>query len=163
MRLIIAAATAALAAGAADAGAAVLYKLVDSTGHVTYTDAPPRSFEGTVARIDVDPDANNIAPAQIPEVLALGPASRAVAQPQRAGASAEERLRFARARVDAARSALADAQNNSTADDWYYFGPNNPVGMRRAPRAEYQDRLTRLEGDVIAAENGLRDLERDLR
>ena len=163
MRSIVAAATAALALGAADAGAAVLYKLVDPYGHVTYTDAPPRGFAGTVTRIDVDTDANNIAPAQIPEILAIGPSSPAVTPTRRTGASAEERLRFARARVDAARSALADAQNNSTAEDWYYFGPNNPVGVRRAPRPEYQDRLARLEGDVVAAENELGDLERQLR
>ena len=163
MRPIIAAATAALAFGAAQAGAAVLYKLVDPYGHVTYTDAPPRTFAGTVTRIDVDTDANNIAPAQIPEVLAAGPASPVVTHTRRAGSNSEERLRFARARVDAARSALADAQNNSTPEDWYYFGPNNPAGMRRAPRPEYQDRLARLEGDVIAAENELGDLERQSR
>ena len=168
MRLTIVAATTGFAAAAlavipADAGAAVLYKLVDPQGHVTYTDAPPRGFPGTVTRLDVDTDANNIAPAQIPEVLAAGPASPAVSTTRRPAASVEERLRFARARVDAARSALADAQNNSTAEDWYYFGPNNPAGMRRAPRPEYQDRLARLEGDVIGAENELRDLERGLR
>jgi hypothetical protein len=160
MRPIIAAATAALALGAADAGATVLYKLVDSYGHITYTDAPPRAFPGTVTRIDVDSSANNIAPAQIPEILVAAPTSPVVAQPRRAGASADERLRFARARVDAARSALADAQSNSTPEDWYYFGPNNPVGMRRAPRPEYSERLQRLEGDVLAAESALRDLER---
>jgi hypothetical protein len=65
--------------------------------------------------------------------------------------------------VDAARSALADAQEGSSAEDWIYFGPNNPVGMRRAPRPEYAQRLQRLEGDVVAAENELRDLERDAR
>ena len=163
MRTIIAAAIAALAFGAADAGATVLYKLVDSYGHVTYTDAAPRTFAGTVSRIDVDSSANNIAPEQIPDILAAGPSSPVLAQPRRAGASTDERLRFARARVDSARGALADAQSNSSPEDWYYFGPNNPVGMRRAPRPEYTERLQRLEGDVLAAENDLREVERDLR
>ena len=52
----------------------------------------------------------------------------------------------ARARLDAARAALEDAQNNSTAQDWVYLGSGNPVGMRRMPRPEYAERLQRLEG-----------------
>ena len=58
---------------------------------------------------------------------------------------------------------VADAQANSTAEDWYYFGPNNPVGMRRAPRPEYSERLQRLEGDLLVAEDELARLERELR
>jgi len=160
MRPILVAAGLAFALGAAEAGATVLYKLVDLDGHVTYTDAVPRGWSGPVTRIDVDTSANNVAPAQIPEVLAAAPLP---VQTRPAGASAEERLRFARARVDAARSALADAQANSTPEDWYYFGPNNPVGMRRAPRPEYTARLARLEGDLLEAEDELARLERELR
>ena len=163
MRPIIAAATTALALIAADASAAVLYKLVDPAGPVTYTDAIPRGWSGPVTRIEVDTSANQVTPDRIPEVLAAAPSPAASLPPRRAGVSAEERLRFARARVDAARMALADTQAHSTAEDWYYFGPNNPVGVRRAPRPEYAARLERLEGDLLAAEDELTRLERELR
>jgi hypothetical protein len=163
MRPIIAAATFALAFVASDAGATVLYKLVDPAGQVTYTDAIPRGWAGPVTRLDVDTTVNNVASDQIPEVLAASPSPTVPLPARRAGATAEERMRFARARVDAARLALADAQANSTAEDWYYFGPNNPVGMRRAPRPEYSERLQRLEGDLLVAEDELARLERELR
>jgi hypothetical protein len=65
--------------------------------------------------------------------------------------------------VAAARSPPADALANSPPEDWYYFGPNTPVGMRRAPRPEYTERLARLEGDLLEAEAELARLERELR
>ena len=52
MRIVAAALVAALAV--ADAGAAVLYKLVDPAGSITFTDSVPQGFRGSVTRLDID-------------------------------------------------------------------------------------------------------------
>jgi hypothetical protein len=79
---------------------------------------------------------------------------------RRAPVDDEARIIQARERLEAARQALAAAQESSTPDDWIYFGPNNPLGMRRAPRPEYQARLENLERNVQIAEEQLRTAER---
>src|ERR1700733_2938822 len=40
------------------ASAEVLYKLIDKNGKVTYSEEKPKSFDGQVIRIDIDPNAN---------------------------------------------------------------------------------------------------------
>jgi len=149
------------AAFAADAGAAVLFKLVDPLGRITFSDTVPRGFDGTVTRMDIDTGTNLITPTPSGE-----PAPRAsidydvlVRRPDMSG---EERLRRATQRVDDARLALADAQNNSLAEDWIYLG-SNPLGMRRMPRPEYQARLDQLAANVVVAEAEYDALRRQLR
>lgn len=146
-----------------DAGAAVLYKLTDRAGRVTYVDQLPRAFDGTVTRLDIDADARSVAPAEIPRILSQAPAPGYLETRRSALAAAEERVRLARSRVDAARAALEDAQNNSTPDDWIYFQRVNPTAPRRAPRPEYAERLQRLEDGLLAAEEDLARAERELR
>jgi len=163
MRAVIASLVVALAIIAADAGAAVLYRLVDPLGRITYTDFVPEAFDGTVTRIDVDTRTTAIPPDRIPEVLAQAPVEYDLLVRRRAEATGEERLRLAHQRLDAARAALDDARNNSLAEDWIYLGPNNPLGMRRMPRPEYRERLQRLEADVIVAEDALGAVQREFR
>lgn len=146
-----------LALIATDAWAAVAYKLTDPNGRVTYVDVPPRTFDGTVQRLDIDTDEHVVSLPPAPRVET--PSERVIRRAAPVD-PAEERLRAARARLAAARAALDEAQNNSTAEDWIYFGPRNPVGMRRAPRPEYQARLERLEDGVRRAEAQLREAER---
>ena len=139
-----------LVCGAANAGAAVLYKLVDPYGAITFSDSVPRGFMGNVTRMDIDTGTNLITPTPSGEpARALITYDPVVRTPVVSG---EERLRDAARRVDDARMALADAQNNSRAEDWVYFGPGNPTGMRRAPRPEYQARLDQLASNVVVAE-----------
>ena len=135
---------------AADAGAAVLYKLVDPVGNVTFSDTVPRGFQGNVTRLDIDTGTNLITPTPSGEPIARAPIAydSVVRTPVVSG---EERLRASARRVEEARQALADAQNNSLAEDWIYLG-SNPLGMRRMPRPEYQARLDRLASDVVVAE-----------
>ena len=148
MRLLL---PALLLLAASDAGAAVLYKLVDPAGNVTFTDSVPRAFQGDVTRMDIETGTNLITPTPSGEPIARAPIQYApvVRTPVVSG---EERLSTAARRVEDARQALADAQNNSLAEDWIYLGPNNPQGMRRMPRPEYRARLDRLAGDVVVAE-----------
>ena len=145
----------ALAFAAAEASSAVLYKLTDSQGRITYVDAVPQGFSGNVQRMSIDTGDHVIA-LQEPVVRALR--SRAENEeiirrspPVDPGI---ERAHAARLKAAAARSALESAQNNSTPEDWIYF----PRG--RAPKPEYVLRLQQLERDAIAAEEEARSAER---
>jgi hypothetical protein len=162
MRAVAASVVFSLVAIAVDAGAAVLYKLVDPLGRITFADMVPEGFEGTVTRMVVDTGPKTIAPERIPEVLARTPIDHEAVVPRRV-VSDEERLKVAAERVETARAALQVAQETSDASDWIYLGPNNPLGMRRMPRPEYQDRLARLEQEAAAAVNDYDTLRRQLR
>lgn len=151
-----------LVAAATEVYGATLYKLTDASGEVTYSDAVPKGFRGTVKRLDID-TSEKVA------VLTPGPRGQVQASPppdyaeiirRRAPVDDEARIIQARERLEAARQALAAAQESSTPDDWIYVGPNNPLGMRRAPRPEYQARLDNLERNVQIAEEQLRTAER---
>jgi hypothetical protein len=147
---------------AADAGAAILYKLVDPYGHITFSDSVPRGFQGEVTRLDIDTGTNLITPTPSGAPAVRAPIERELLV-QRPVVSGEERLRAAARRVEDARMALADAQNNSLAEDWVYLGPNNPLGMRRMPRPEYQARLDQLAANVVVAESEYDALRQQLR
>ena len=152
-----------LIAAATEAYGTTLYKLTDATGAVTYTDAVPKGFRGTVKRLDLDTSAKVavITPsARGGEVQATVPDYAEIIRRPSPADDDEARIAAARERLESARQALADAQENSTANDWIYFGPNNPAGMRRAPRPEYQARLENLERNVQIAEDQLREAER---
>ena len=147
---------------AADAGAAVLYKLVDPFGHVTFSDSVPQGFDGSVTRLDIDTGANLITPTPSGERIARAPIEYD-ALVRRPTTSGEERLREAARRVEDARMALANAQNNSLAEDWIYY-PRNPVtGASRMPSPEYQARLDRLAANVVLAEAEYEALRGQLR
>ena len=164
MRPVVAALLTTVSLAGATAQAAVLYKLTDRLGHVTYSDSVPRGFDGAVARLEIDPSRTSVPSEQLPELLvpaAAPPPTTSIAL-ARANAD-EERVRAARGRVDAARLALEDARNNSTAEDWQYFVRKHPSGGKRVPTPEYAERLTRLETDIQVAEADLRTLEREIR
>jgi hypothetical protein len=159
-RSLIAATALATALGSAAAGATVLYKLTDPLGRITYADVVPRGFEGAVTRIDVDTTTTAVSPSRIPDILAQSPADTEIVI-RRAAPTYDERVRAAQLRLDNARAALDDAQNNSLAEDWIYLGSNNPVGMRRMPRPEYQARLDGLAQELAAAQAAYDDVRRD--
>lgn len=152
-----------LIAAATEAYGTTLYKLTDATGAVTYADAVPKGYRGTVKRLDIDTSAKVavITPSErAGEVQATVPDYAEIIRRPSPVDENEARIAAARERLEAARQALAAAQDNSTADDWIYFGPNNPAGMRRAPRPEYQARLENLERNLQIAEDELRMAER---
>lgn len=146
----------------ADAGAAVLYKLVDPFGRVTFSDSIPRGFDGTVTRLDIDTGTNLITPTPSGEPIARAPIEYDALVP-RPAVSGEERLRDAARRVEDARIALANAQNNSLAEDWIYYPRNPMTGASRMPSPEYQARLDRLAANVVVAEAEYEALRNRLR
>ena len=110
-----------LAATASLPGAAqVVYKWIDATGKVQYSDQPPKDFKGEVTRMEREP-----AQATIP-LDAVKPVKPALADGVKAPDPGRERrerreklqarIDAARAKVDAARSAL-DAGRESTEED----------------------------------------------
>lgn len=150
-RICLAAAVALLAASAS-VGAQTLYKLIGKDGKVTYSEKPPKDFDGKVIRMDIDPKANT---ATLPEGSRLHEQSEAS---KRAGAR-DDRLKAARARVDAARKALEDARANPGEGDIARMGIKGG-GTRPVPTEDYQQRLAKLERDVKEAEDELQKLER---
>jgi len=164
MRPVVAALLTTVSLAGATAQAAVLYKLTDRFGHVTYSDSVPRGFDGAVARLDIEPSRSSVPSEQLPSLLVPAPVPAPSTSIALARANAdEERLRSARTRVDAARLALTSARDNSTAEDWTYYRQNPVTGATRMPRPEYAERLGQLEQNLFSAEEDLRSVEREVR
>jgi hypothetical protein len=137
----------ALAVGGA-ASAQTLYKLVDKQGKVTYSQEAPKHFDGTVTRIDVDPNANT---ATLPKYTPPAPAAAATpAKPGKAtnAVSPQEKL-------ERAKQALAEARDNPGPDDVRRVG-NVGGGTRPVPTEAYTKRLADLERQVREAEEEVR-------
>lgn len=131
--------------------AQTLYKLVDKNGKVTYSESPPKNFDGKVIRMDIDPNANT---ATMPKGSALreeGAAAKATA--------ADEAVRAARLRVENAKKALAEARDNPGEGDITRMGIKGG-GTRPQPSEDYQRRLAKLEADVKEAEEALEKAQR---
>ena len=163
MRAVAASVVFSLVAIAVDAGAAVLYKLVDPLGGITFADMVPEGFAGTVTRVVVDTERTAIPPERIPEMLARTPIDHE-ALVRRPAVSGEERLKGAAERLETARAALQVAQETSDPNDWILIARTpGSTGPRRAPRPEYLARLQGLESEVAAAEESYDTLRRELR
>jgi hypothetical protein len=137
---------------AAVANAQTLYKLIDKNGKVTYSQSAPKpgEFDGQVIRIDVNPNQNT---AILPK---LGP-SNSGQEP--AGSAAQPAgQRTAREKVEAARKALAQAQENPGEGDVSWIG-NKGGGTRQVQSDEYKAKLAKLEDDVKQAEEELKRAE----
>jgi hypothetical protein len=142
-----------------NAGAVVLYKATDSNGRVTYSDSPPPAgIAARVVPLDIDTSA---LPTASPRDFAQAAGARDVEEliVRRPPQPSDAGVRAAQARLDRARAALEYAQDNSTAEDWIYFGRT----QRRAPRPEYEARLNSLQAEIDAAQSQLDDEERKLR
>ena len=155
MRTTTIALSLAMALSAAEVSAAVLYKLTDSQGRVTYVDAVPQGFAGNVQRMDIDTGEHVIA-LQEPVVRSLRSRAENEETIRRSPPvdPGIERTRVARLKAAAARSALESAQNDSMPEDWIYFRGG------RAPRPEYEVRLQQLERELQRAEEDVRIAER---
>jgi hypothetical protein len=130
-----------------------LYKLIHPNGKVEYSEKPPKDFPGKVIPLNVNPDANT---ATLPKASATGEAGgkRAVNQDARDAG----RLTAAREKLDAARAALKDAQDNPSESDVARMGIKGG-GTRPVPSDAYKERLERLEQSVKNAEEQVKSLE----
>jgi predicted lipid-binding transport protein (Tim44 family) len=158
-KFVLAGLAAALAWVAYDAGAQTLYKLIDKDGKVTYSEKPPKDFDGKVVPMNIDPNANT---ATLPKYSAPpSPESSGGKEPPRrskesASASPKsESVDDIRARLEAAKQAYQNAVDNPGDGDVTRVG--NVNGMTRPVFSEaYQARLNSLEGAVKKAEEDLR-------
>jgi len=156
-RMSIATAAALALLASAAAVAQTLYKLVDKNGKVTYSETPPKEFDGKVIPLDIDPSRNT---ATLPKYTPPEkPKGGGIAAPRSNDAAA---VGMARERVEAARKALADARANPQEGDFDRICIAGG-GTRPVPSAEYQKRLEKLEGDVRKAEDNLARLESQAR
>jgi hypothetical protein len=133
-----------------------LYKLIDKNGKVTYSEKPPKDFEGKVIRMDIDPNANTATLPKLPPPATDKPASNS--DSPRAEAPKKESIEDKRARLEAAKSALQNARDNPGEGDVTWIG-NAGGGTRAIPSEDFQKRLSRLEAEVKSAEEDLRRAE----
>ena len=145
-----------LCAGAASAQ--TLYKLIDKNGKVTYSESPPKEFDGKVIRMDIDPKANT---ATLPKPSATPreetPSEKILRRPTPPTGGADK-AQAARDKLEAAKKALKDAQDNPGEGDVQRVG-NKGGFTRPVPTDEYQKRLEALQEGVRKAEEELRVAE----
>jgi multidrug resistance efflux pump len=157
LKIVLAALAVALAPAAA---AETLYKLIDKNGKVTYSESKPKTFDGQVIRIDIDPNANT-ATLEKPQAKSTG---EGTVNRQRGEAKSpakideEARIAQARERLAQAQKALQDAKDNPGEGDLMMVGKVGG-GVRTIPSEAYQQRLERLEAEVRSAEEDLRRAE----
>ena len=131
-----------IAAGfALPAAAQTLYKLIHPDGKVEYAEKPPKEFPGKVIRLDVNPESNK----------ATLPRFEPKARP-------ESRVPAARDKLDKARKALKDAEDNPSEGDVMRVG-NVGGGTRPVNTEAYDEKLKKLREAVKAAEDDLRAAE----
>ena len=182
----------ATALGVLPAAAQVLYKWIDESGKTQYSDRPPKGFKGEVTRIETEIDKTTLppsssqplpAPPAAPASKAQPPAAEDIVAKRRATRTAlDVRLGKARANVEAAKKALANAQTPEP-EERQVVQQRASGGMHgmtarsnckvegtgktktlmcptMIPTDEYRDRVARLEEDLRKAEEELADAER---
>jgi hypothetical protein len=142
--------------------AQTLYKLIDKNGKVTYSETAPKTFDGQVIRIDIDPNANTMTMPKAPVAKdgARGgepPKARAQRSPE-GKTKGELDPELAKERLEAARSALAEARDNPREGEVSFIGKVGG-GSRPVLSEDYVQRLERLEAAVKAAEEELKRAE----
>jgi hypothetical protein len=139
---------------AGPAAAQTLYKLIDKNGKVTYSDSPPKDFDGKVVPVEIDPNRNRasgLPPGAAGQVLSNDKAA--------ASADAGARVKQAQARLEAARKDLAFARDNPREGEVERIG-NVGGGARPVPTEAYERRIAALEKAVRDAEDEVRLAER---
>jgi hypothetical protein len=134
------------ACGIAAAQTMTLYKLIDRNGKVTYSEEKPKSFDGQVIAIEIDPNRNIATMPKYEETIG--------AKPKAAARAAAGRTDELKERVAQRKAALADALANPGEED---IGRMGTVGgkARPVPTEGYLKRLADLERAVKEAEDDL--------
>lgn len=141
----------AVAALSGPVAAQTLYKLVDKDGKVTYSEKPPKDFDGKVIPLDIDPTRNT---ATLPK-YEPGAASKGGVKPPGAANGAAS---AAQERVEALRKQLQEARENPREEDYDRVG-NAGGGTRPVLNETYRKRIAKLEEELARAEAQLRRAE----
>ena len=142
---------------APEAFAQTMYKLVDKDGKVTYSNEPPKNFQGTVTKIEVDPKANRMVAPKGRDGQTIG--EELQEKRESARASEQSKVAAARAKLESARKAYEQARDNPGEADVRRVGTVSG-GSRPVFSDEYQAKLDQLEAAVRQAEEELRRAER---
>jgi hypothetical protein len=140
------------------AAAQTMYKLIGKDGKVTYSESPPKEFDGQVVPIHINRKANTMT---MPRPQA-GPSpqvtetARTLARP--APGAEVSKAQAAHDKLEAAKKALQDATDNPREEDVRRVG-NKGGFTRPVPTEEYQQRLDALKENVRKAEEELRVAE----
>lgn len=138
-----------------DVMAETLYKLIDKDGKVTYVQDPPKNFDGKVIRLDIDTKANT---AEGRRPASAQTSNEAILKRPNPDVAWLDKLNDARAKLDAARKAYADARDNPGPDEVRRIG-SVKGGARPVFTEEYQQKLDRLAAEVKQAEAEVDKLE----
>ena len=153
-----------IASVATDATAQTLYKLIDKNGKVTYSEEPPKNFDGKVIRMDIDPNANS-ATLTKPRAGSEGGGSSfqgELRQQAHKREQAKEQADSLRAELEEARKALEEARANP-GDENLTFAGTAGKGTRPVPTEAYRERLAKMEAQVKRLEVALTKAESDAR
>lgn len=152
-RSLMAVAALLLAAPAAAQGTQVLWKLVDKQGRVTYSDQPPKDFDGVATRLEVPVEARSAPAPTLPAPAATvgGP------KPPTPAASPGAELLRARAKLEDARKAYESGREPGP-EDLVWVGRKGG-GARPEISEAYAARVRKLEEAVKAAEGDVQRLE----
>lgn len=142
-----------LVAPAAAQGTQVFWKLVDKQGRVTYSDQPPKDFDGVATRLEVPLEARSAAAPTLPAPSATVGANR----PPTPAASPSAELLRARAKLEEARKAY-ESGKEAGPDDVVWIGRKGG-GARPEISDSYAARVRKLEEAVRAAEGDVQRLE----
>ena len=169
---------------------APLFKLIDRNGRVTFTDMPPKDFDGQVIRLEVsNPTAIPAPPAAAPAPPPAPPKAESFSgRRQQAQAELAERLDKARARVAVARKAKEEG-GRATPQEMQVIQRRYPppkagqpapfpncstrkdpasgalvmICPAQVPGPAFQERQRKLDDDLTAAELELADAEQAFR
>lgn len=139
------------------AAAQTLYKLIDKNGKVTYSETPPKNFDGKVIRMDIDPNANTATlpkPGAPPSYNDNRDTETGKKQAIKRQQREDDRLERAKARVEDAKARLQDLVENPGDNDVGRVGKAGG-GSRPVLTEEYQERIRQAEAQVKAAEEEL--------
>lgn len=144
------------------AEAQTLYKMIDKNGKVTYSESPPKYFDGQVIRIDINPNANTAtlakpAPPSDPRAAPEG-SKENPANPSKEEAKPPTLEEF-KQKLERAKQDLQEATDNPGESDVTRVGKVGG-GSRPVFSESYQQRIAKLEQAVKAAEEDVRRAER---
>jgi hypothetical protein len=145
---------------AAQSGNKVVWKLVDSKGKVSYSDAEPaKNFDGKVTRIEVDLAANRAT--LINRHESSPPVLLPLTAPELKRVRAEAKLAEARDALEAARKALEEGREPKP-EETQWLGKQGG-GARPVATDAYRERIADLETAIKAAETEVKSAEQAAR
>ncbi|QJR13904.1 DUF4124 domain-containing protein [Usitatibacter palustris] len=141
-----------------------LYKLIDKNGKITYSESPPKNFDGKVIRMDIDPNANS-ATLTKPGGGEGGGAASIKGDLKKAESkrkAAAERAAGLRTELEDAKKELEEARANPGEENITYAGIAGK-GTKPVLTEAYQEKLAVMEKNVKLLEKQLAEAERDAR